>query len=66
MRNLYGENGFTEKITDLDTKNILDWVRNNSRWWNQGMISDEGFSSSISWIIKHGIIVTGTYYAVKN
>lgn len=57
VRNLYGENGFTEKITDIDTKNIPDWIRNNARWWSVNQISDNDFVKGLEYLIQKKVIL---------
>ena len=35
---------------------IPDWVRNITKWWSQGLSSDDEFTKSIQWMINNGFI----------
>jgi hypothetical protein len=35
---------------------IPDWIRNNAKWWSQGVISDSDFAGGIQYMIKQKII----------
>ena len=39
-------------------KNIVipSWVKNNAKWWAEGLISDEDYVQGIEYLIKEGII----------
>jgi len=36
--------------------NIPGWVKNNAKWWSEGNIADEDFTSGIQFMIKENII----------
>ena len=70
---IYGRDGFysEQQIDELHEKLIPgsvrivlpDWIRNNAKWWSDGIISDKDFASGIEYMIKNEIIdvgVTGT------
>ena len=38
------------------TEKIPDWVKNNAKWWSEGLINDEDFVHGVQHLIKNGII----------
>ena len=46
----------TAPTQSLKTTEIPEWVKNNALWWADGLITDEGFSTGIEYMIKEGII----------
>jgi len=40
-----------------DELNIPDWIKNNARWWSEGAIADNDFTSGIQFMIKENIMV---------
>ena len=38
------------------TDEIPSWIKNNARWWAEGVITDTDFVSGIQWLITNGII----------
>ena len=44
-------------FTEKGGLQIPDWVRNNAKWWTEGMIADNDFASGIQFMIKEKIIV---------
>ncbi len=69
---IYGRDGFySEEIVDEIYESKIghervalpDWIRNNAKWWSDGIISDKDFASGIEFMIKNDIItveITGT------
>ncbi len=63
---IYGRDGFysEEQIDSLhekiipDSKRVAlpDWIKNNAKWWSDGIVSDGDFASGIEYMIKNGII----------
>ncbi len=47
------------KFQEVEEKIILvpDWVKNNSGWWSDGLLSDEEFVNSIKFLIQKEIIM---------
>lgn len=41
---------------DLEGKTIPDWIRNNAKWWADGMISDNDFTKGLEYLIKQDIL----------
>ena len=35
---------------------IPDWIKNNARWWADGLIDDSSFVEGIQWLIKEGLM----------
>ena len=35
---------------------IPDWIKNNAKWWSEGLLSDEDFSKGLEYMVKEGII----------
>ena len=49
-----------EKIDSLEKgSEIPSWVKQNTKWWTTGEISEEQFLESIKWLIKNNIIKVG-------
>ncbi len=46
----------TSDSTSEITNEIPSWIKNNARWWSQGVITDNDFVSGIQWLINNGII----------
>ncbi|KAG2478596.1 MAG: hypothetical protein NPMRTH1_400004 [Nitrosopumilales archaeon] len=46
-----------EEDTTEETMEIPSWIKNNAKWWSEGMITDEAFIQSIQWLIANGVIV---------
>jgi len=43
--------------TSSDSKtSIPEWIRNNAKWWSEGLIGDSDFTSGIQYMIKEKII----------
>ncbi|MBS3925436.1 MAG: peptidase [Nitrosarchaeum sp.] len=50
---------YPEKVTqNIKTEQIVipDWIRNNAKWWSEGMIENSDFVSGIEYLIKNNII----------
>jgi hypothetical protein len=43
-------------VTDEESKEIPQWIKNNAGWWAQGQITDSDFVSGIEYLVKHNII----------
>jgi len=46
----------TSKESDRSIQTIPDWIRSNAKWWADGAISDNDFTSGIEFMIKQDII----------
>src|SRR5574340_54327 len=57
---------FTMEIPSSQSKNINQktsttlqipsWVKNNAKWWSQGLISDDEFTSGLQFLVNQGIV----------
>ncbi|PIN97151.1 MAG: peptidase [Nitrosopumilales archaeon CG15_BIG_FIL_POST_REV_8_21_14_020_33_23] len=48
-----------EKVTqNIKTEQIVipDWIRNNAKWWSEGMIENSDFVSGIEYLVKNHIL----------
>ena len=45
-----------EQSSDVSTKKIPDWIRNNAVWWSEGAISEDDFINGIEFLVQNGII----------
>jgi len=36
--------------------NVPDWIKNNAKWWSDGLISDADFVKGIQYLVQKGII----------
>ena len=46
---------YTESEGEMESS-IPEWVKNNTKWWIEGKISDTEFTSTLQYLIKTGII----------
>lgn len=42
--------------SDISSKEIPEWIKNNVDWWTRGLLSDADFLKGIEFMIKNGII----------
>jgi len=40
----------------MKVKSVPEWVKNNARWWADGMITDAEYYNAIEWLINEKII----------
>jgi len=46
-----------EQTTEVSTEmNLPSWVKNNAKWWSDGMVSESEFISSMQYLVKNQII----------
>jgi len=36
---------------------IPDWIRNNAKWWSEGLLTDQEYINGLQYLIQQGIIV---------
>jgi len=46
----------TQQLSVASAK-LPDWIKNNAKWWSEGSIGDDDFTSGIQFIIKENIMV---------
>ena len=46
----------TEPLPEVSIQNIPTWVKNNAKWWSEGLIGNSDFVEGIQYLINHGII----------
>lgn len=56
---IYGREGFEDKSIDVQEILLPSWIKNNAKWWSDGVISDKDFASGIQYMIKNEIISVG-------
>ena len=39
-----------------DELTIPSWIKNNARWWSEGLFDNTDFASGINYMIKHGLV----------
>lgn len=42
-----------------ESQEIPDWVKNNAKWWSQGLITDSDYVAGIQYLLRNGIIPIG-------
>jgi hypothetical protein len=48
---------FGEPVLNKDNESIIpQWVKNNAKWWSEGVITDSEFITSIEFLIEHDIM----------
>ena len=60
---IYGRDGFYSK-EQIDSSHELisdsialpDWIKNNAKWWSEGLIPSEEFVRGLQFLVKSGII----------
>jgi len=40
----------------MDSESIPVWIKNNAKWWAEGIISEDDFVSGIEYLVNQGII----------
>lgn len=45
-------------VSNEENYNIPFWIKNNTKWWSTGQISDSNFIEGIQYLIQQGIITT--------
>ncbi len=63
---IYGRDGFysEEKIDEIhdalipDSNMVVlpDWIRNNAKWWAEGIITEDDFVNGIKYLVEKGIV----------
>ena len=48
----------TETKTETNTTDykIPDWIRNNAKWWADGLITDQDYIKGLQYLISQGIL----------
>lgn len=46
----------TTSKTETKNSNIPDWIRNNAKWWADGLITDEDYIQGLQYLISQGIL----------
>ena len=41
---------------EMDSESIPVWIKNNAKWWAEGIISEDDFVSGIEYLVNQGII----------
>jgi len=44
-------------LLESSRQKIPDWIKNNAKWWSEGAIDDNDFTSGIEYMIRENIIV---------
>lgn len=42
--------------TSSDSLEIPKWIRDNAKWWSEGLISDQDYINGLQYLIKEGIL----------
>jgi len=45
-----------EQASETAEEHVPDWIRNNARWWADGLISEDEFVNGIKYLVEQGII----------
>ena len=71
IKAIYGDNGFGENTQPVinnavlprlnitpntEPANIPSWIKNNAKWWSQGLVSDDEFVKGIQYLIQQKIM----------
>jgi len=47
-----------EQASETAQEKVPDWIRNNAKWWADGLISEDDFVNGIKWLVENGVIRT--------
>jgi len=47
-----------EQASETAEEKVPDWIRNNAKWWADGLISEDDFVNGIKWLVENGVIRT--------
>lgn len=53
---IIGIDSLPEQASDVAEQKVPDWIRNNAKWWADGMISEDDFMMGIKYLVEQGII----------
>ena len=56
LENYLDSNPSNEQISSNELKKVPDWVKNNAKWWSEGLVDDSTFSQGIGFLIKNKVI----------
>lgn len=45
-----------EQASETAEEHVPDWIRNNARWWADGLITEDEFVNGIKYLVEQGII----------
>ena len=45
-----------EQASEKAEEKVPDWIKNNAKWWAEGLIGEDDFVNGIKWLVEHGII----------
>ena len=48
---------------ETESKTIPLWVKNNAKWWSEGLVDDKSFVSGIQYLVEQKIIVVANLSA---
>jgi hypothetical protein len=48
--------GIIPAFSDEDDSQVLDWIKNNAKWWAEGKISSQEYQNAIKYLIENQII----------
>ncbi|MCV0411150.1 phosphate ABC transporter substrate-binding protein PstS [Nitrosopumilus sp.] len=51
-----GEKLWDYKATSTGSLEIPKWIRDNAKWWSEGLISDQDYINGLQFLIKQGIL----------
>jgi len=44
------------QASEITEQKVPDWIKNNAKWWSDGMISEDDFVKGIEYLVEKGII----------
>jgi hypothetical protein len=47
-----------KQASEITEQKVPDWVKNNAKWWADGIISENDFINEIKYLVEKGIIKT--------
>ena len=45
-----------EKASSVAEEKVPDWIKNNAKWWAEGLIGEDDFVNGLKYLVEKGII----------
>lgn len=55
---IIGISDLPEQSSNVTEEKIPEWIKNNAKWWADGMITDDDFIKGVKYLVETGIVRT--------
>ena len=45
-----------EQASGTSEEKVPDWIKNNAKWWADGLLTEDDFVAGIKWLVEDGVI----------